>query len=271
MISKRLVLFVALAGVSLGTQAGIVIEYVNRNATTGKEEPLQTMWIQSGLARMESNAARMGTVATIFKNESMYVIDDGTKSYRVMDKASIDQMAGTLNDAMAKMREQMAKMPPEQRAMMEQMMKQQGVGGMMNSGPQKPVTYDAQAAGGTETVNGKSCKLWNVTRDGALTQQLCVVPVSAMPGAQEVLELSKKMAAMFEKFGQQMRDQMPEIQQSGAALAKIDGYPIMTRTYREGVLQPEQFVVKSWKQQAIDAGKFEIPAGYKKQEMPKMK
>ncbi len=263
-------LFAALSIVSMTTQAGVVIEYVNRNATTGKEEPLQTVWIQNGLARMESNRGRSGTVATLYKNEAMYVIEDASRSYRVIDQATMEQMAGRMGDAMAKMREQMAKMPPEQRAMMEQMMKQRG-GTMMNGAPHKPAIYDAQATGGSETVNGRSCKLWNVTRDGALAQQLCVVPMAAMPGAVEVIELSKKMSALFEKLGHQLRDQLPTtLQQSTTALAKINGYPIMTRAYRDGVLQPEQFIVKDWKQQSIDAAKFEIPTGYKQQEMPKM-
>jgi hypothetical protein len=269
---KQLVLSAALITASLTTQAGVVIEYVTRNATSGKEQPLQTMWIQNGIARMEATRGQ-ATSAAIFKDEAMYVLDNNTKSYTVMDKATMEQTAAMMNDAMAKMREQMAKMPPDQRAMMEQMMKKQGgtMGGAMTGGaPQKPVAYDAQPASGSETIDGKACKLWNVKRDGVLSQQLCVAPMSALPGADEVIALSKKMTALFEKLGQQMRDQMPNTQQSSTTLAKINGYPIMTRVYRDGVLQPDQYVVKSWKQQPIEASQFEIPAGYTKKEMPKI-
>lgn len=266
---KHAICIALLFGSSLASEAGVLIEYVTKNATTNKEEPLQTMWVQGGVARMESKRAR-GTTAMIFKDEAIHVLDDATKTYRVMDKATMEQTAAMMNDAMAKMREQMAKMPPEQRAMMEQMMKQRG-GPAAGGAPAKPVTYDAQPVAGTQTIEGRTCKLWNVTRDGVLSQQLCVVPMSSMPGADEVIALMKKMSAMYEKLGEQFKDQFGETQQAGATFAKINGYPIMTRSYANGVLQPDQFIVKTWKQQTIESGKFEIPAGYKKQEMPKMK
>ncbi|HYM35723.1 MAG TPA: DUF4412 domain-containing protein, partial [Steroidobacteraceae bacterium] len=135
----------------------------------------------------------------------------------------------------------------------------------------KPVIYDAQATGGSETINGKSCKLWNMTRDGVLSQQLCVVPMSAMPGADEAVAMFKNMSATFEKFGQAARGMFDNsLRESSAAYAKINGFPIVTRAYKDGKLAPEQTVVKTWKQQSIDAAKFEIPADYTKQEMPKI-
>jgi len=256
---------------SATTHAGVVIEYVKRNAATGKEEPARSMWIQNGMARIEASQAQR-SIASIFKNDTLYTLDGARKSYLVMDKATIDQTATTMDAAMATMREKLASMPPEQRAAMEQMMKQRGLGGgAMTGAPQKPAVYDAEPTGAGETVNGKSCKLWNVKRDGVLTQQLCVVPLSAMPGADEVMALGKQMMALFEKFGGVMREQMAAVmQESNAAMTKINGYPIMTRAYHDGVVAEDQYIVKAWKQQAIDAAKFEIPADYTKQEIPKM-
>jgi len=83
--------------------------------------------------------------------------------------------------------------------------------------------------------------------------------------------LSKKMSALFEKFGERMRDQMrSSLPQTSGSLTKIGGYPIMSRAYRDGQLSKEAFVVKTWSQKTIEPAKFEIPAGYTKQEMPKM-
>ncbi len=270
MKSNSVYLFVGLIVASFAAQAGVMIEFVKRNADTGKEEPLQSMWVQNGMARTEGSRGSSESTVSIFKDDAMYLLQAQSKSYRVMDKATIERMAGTMNDAMAKMRAQMEKMPPEQRAMMENMMKQRG--GMIGmNGPKKQVIYDVKPTGRTETVNGKSCKLWDTTRDGVLSEQLCVVPLSAMPGSDEVIAVSKKMAAMFEKFSAQMRAQMDNImRQSSTQLAKLNGFPIMTRSYENGVLEPEQFIVKTWKQQAVDAGKFAIPSDYTKKEMPQM-
>jgi hypothetical protein len=266
MNSKSVFLFSFLATASIATQAGVHIETVRVDVKTGKEESGQSMWIQNGMARMESSGARSSL--TIFKNDVIHSLDTKNKTYRVMDKETLDQAAGMMDDAMAKMRARMDSMTPEQRAMVENMMKQRG-GAMGAAGPQKQVVYDAQPTGGIDTVNGKSCKLWIVTRDGAPNQQLCVAPPNSMPGADEVIAMSKKMAALFEKLSERMGGAISnEFQQSTATLAKINGYPVMSRRYVDGALAPEKFIVKSWAQESIDAAKFEIPADYTKQDLP---
>ena len=88
------------------------------------------------------------------------MIDDTDKSYVVFDKATMEQLAKKLNEAMAKMKEQMAKLPPEQRAQMEQRM-----GGVMGPAGGQQRTVDVADTGKTDKVDGRNCKLWDVTRE----------------------------------------------------------------------------------------------------------
>jgi hypothetical protein len=60
----------------------------------------------------------------------LWLINDGRKSYSEMTKADVDRMGVQLNDAMAKMQEQLKGLPPEQRAQIEAMMKGRGMPGM---------------------------------------------------------------------------------------------------------------------------------------------
>src|SRR5690349_11394690 len=114
--------------------AGLRIESVTRNAQTGQEQPLQVMKVQDGMARMESRG--MFTSASIFKNDTMYVLDGQRKTYMALDRAALERTANSMKQAMEQMRAQMEAMPPERRAMMEQMMKQNGMGAM--AAPTKP-------------------------------------------------------------------------------------------------------------------------------------
>jgi len=268
-------LSVALAvyGIATTAMAGIVMESAERDTKTGAERRASSIQVQNGRARIDSGADAERASTVIFRDEAVHILNAKEKSYFVIDRETVDRMANTMNDAMAKMQEQLAKMPPEQRAMMENMMKQRGM--QAAPAPAKAATYEVAATGASESVAGYSCKVMNVTRDGVLTQQLCVVPYSALPGKDEFQSLIKQMTALTEKMAERTkqfagdRNSNPTNMESSLA-GKINGVPFISRRYRDGVLQPEETIVKSWKSQSIDAAQFEIPAGYAKKELPQM-
>jgi hypothetical protein len=271
-MNSHLILICGALLTASSVHAGVRIETVTRDTVAGKDISTNTMQVQDGMARIEStrtdsNGSR-GSVS-IFKNDTMYVLDGQRKTYMVLDRATLERTANSMNQAMEQMRAQMAAMPPERRAMMEQMMKQNGMGGMAGMDSKPAPVIDAKAAGGNGSYQGKSCKLWNVTRDGALSQQLCVVPFSSLQGASELRELSKKMQAFLEGLSGPMRQMMNnQAMQSPDLANKIGGFPVITRQYKDGALSSEESVVKTWQTQKIDASQFAIPAGYIKQEMP---
>jgi len=44
---------------------------------------------------------------------------------------------------------------------------------------------------------------------------------------------------------------------------KANGVPVRRRVYENGKLGDEETLVKTWREEAIPASMFEIPAGYK--------
>src|SRR5688572_32618459 len=79
--------------------AGVYVEMVDKNLSTGKTSLAQKMYVQGGQGRFVDEEDR----ATIIKNGTLYVIDNKDKSYVVFDKATMDQLAKQLNAAMAQM------------------------------------------------------------------------------------------------------------------------------------------------------------------------
>jgi len=255
--------------------AGVYLEMSDHDLTTGKMTGRDIMYVQQGKARMEdANGRRL----TIFRDNTMIEVDKTDKTYEVIDKAAMAQMAGRMNQMYAKMQERLAAMPPDQRAQMEKMMAQMGGKGV---GPAAPQTHkhDVVDLGSSGSAAGRSCHLWNKTRDGAPEEQLCVVSASSLPGSDEMLTWMQEMGDFFGQFREAMRAQGGAAANMGSTvtngmtqeieiLHKMNGFPASTRRYTPaGKLADTEQVLTKWQEQSIPASMFEVPAGYTKKVM----
>jgi hypothetical protein len=244
--------------------AGVFVQLAETDMKTHKETLGQSYSIQDGQARSESK--KEGTHRyTVFKNDAVYVVDTQAKSYRVFDKKAAAEMADKVGAAMEKMKARMANMPPQQRAVMEQMLAKRG--GAMG---QAKNVYDAVSTGQSMSVGGRSCRVWNETENGKLDKQLCVVPFSELPGSDELLAVMQKMGKVFEGLRQQLGGSTTGgwIESRLALAQKINGFPVSTRDYVDGKLADTADIVKVWQKQPIAASQFVIPADYKQIGVP---
>jgi hypothetical protein len=161
---------------------------------------------------------------------------------------------------MKQMQEQMANMPPAQREMMMKRMPQLAA---MGSG--KEPVFSSKDTGQSDTVDGRKCRVWQVLKDGAIFEELCVVPFSSFPGKEDMQKTFKQLSEAFAGLAQSV----PGAGNSAKARTEINGYPIRTRPYHDGKPQGIEIVLKSWTEESVPATAFEIPKGYKKDEMPR--
>jgi hypothetical protein len=250
-----LVLGCLLAG---SASAGVRIETVVRDVDTKAQKgPTQVVEVQNGAVRAGSAE---GTV--LLKNGKMIILDDKHKSYTEMDQAAIEGMAKRANAAMAQMQAQMKNMTPEQRAQMEKMM-----GGMkMPGAADKPSVYDAKDTGKSDTVEGRKCRIWNLTQDGNVIDEMCVVSFSTLPGKEDMQKSMKQLAEAFAGFAKGM----PGAADQAKVRTSIDGYPVRSRPWFNGKPQGFETVMKSWTEANIPAATFEVPAGYTRKALPQM-
>jgi hypothetical protein len=249
-------LLVSIATLLAGTaSAGVRIETVHRDMKTLVVEGTpQVVLVQDG--KVKFSGSEDGSM--ILKDATLFAIDDKHKTYREMDKATMQKAAGQANDAMAQLRAKMEKMPPEQRAQMEKMMgKLPGAA----SGT-KSAAYEAKDMGKTDTSEGRKCHIWNILKDGTPHEELCVVPFSSLPGKEDMQKTFKELAEAFKGL-------TPSQDNSVAAHSAVNGYAIRVRTFdKAGTMRAKEMVLKSWTEVAVPASSFEVPAGYKKQELP---
>ena len=252
-------IFLAVLG-ALGAQAasaGVYVELVEHDIPSGKVELSQKMYVQNGLGRFVDAAGR----TTLIKNGTLYVIDEADKSYIVFDKATMEQLAVKLNAAMAQMKEQLAKLPPEQRAQMEAM-----VPGM--SGGDKKWVVEAIDTGKSDKVDGRACRLWDIKRNGELDDQICVVAYSSLPGKENFQTMFANFAKVFEEMAKSVPMLSGMMTNEFDAQAKVNGFPVRTRDYENGQLGNTERNVSVWREEAIPASMFDVPAGYKQKQMP---
>lgn len=260
-ITKKIV-YVGAVFTASGAFAGIHIENVTRDvATKAQQGNTQSILIQDGMVRTSGSAS--GSV--VIKGGSIMMIDDKRKQYRVTTIEDMKKLAARAVDALAKIQESMKNMPPEQRAMMEKMMANRMPGGMGTPGT--PDSWEAKNLGTTATVEGRKCQNWNLLRNGAPFEELCVVPYDSLPGKEDLQKVFKEMADAFGDIAKTV----PGADQSAKARMSINGYAVQTRKYAsDGKFQPDETVMTKWVEEAIPGSMFEAPPGYTKVEMPKM-
>ena len=255
---KQLIVATSILFVANAT-AGVRIETLDRNIQTkAPAGPAQTIYVQDGNVRVASAPGG----GMLLKGSTIYVIDDKRKSYMEMDKAALEGYARQANAAMSQMQEEMAKMSPQQREMMQKMMG----GNMPGMAPTKKDTYDAKDTGKGDTAEGRKCRLWNVTRNGQLIEELCVVPFASLPGKEDFQKTFKNLAEAFEGLA----SAMPNVADGAKARTAVNGYPVRVRRYENGKMGSTETVLKTWSEEPLAGSLFQVPSGYKKQAMPQM-
>jgi hypothetical protein len=256
---KRILLTLLGALGAQAASAGVYVELVDHDLASGKVELSQRMYVQNGQGRFVDSAGR----TTLIKNGTMYVIDDSDKSYIAFDKATMDKLAVKLNEAMSQMQEQLAKLPPEQRAQMEAMLPN------MSGGDQK-WEVEAIDTGKSDKVDGRSCRVWDVKRNGELDDQMCVVPYGSLPGKENFQAMFANFAKVFEEMAKSVPMLSGMMSNEFAAQEKINGFPVRSRDYENGKLSDVERLMSVWRDENIPAATFEIPAGYRKKSMEEM-
>src|SRR5690606_1935590 len=123
------------------------------------------------------------------------ILDHKRKSYTLLDKETVDEMAAQIQGAMAQMEEQLANMPPAQRKMMEGMMKNR----MPQLGGEK-LELIVKRTGDEDTIAGYEAERVDVSTSEGKQRELWVAPWSELEGSKEIAGSFTGMATMFESM-----------------------------------------------------------------------
>ena len=257
------------AGVTAGLSAGgagaatVITMSQGGDAADAKT---QTMYLESDRLRMAS-----ATGGLIYRGDmnKAFVIDDKRHSYIEMSPESMQKLSARMNDAMAKMQQQMAAMPEAQRKQMEAMMASRGMPGM-GKAPAGPPQITYKKTGDAKKVGSWNCVPYTMMMDGDPETNMCIAKLSDVGLTRDDLKpflgLSILMGKSMPQMGRQNASPMAgtDLDTMTKAIG-FEGFPVQT-TPAGG---PGGYIstVQSVEHKDAPAGAFDLPAGYTKREM----
>ena len=199
----------------------------------------------------------------LFLGDKLLYVDHREKSYIVMDEAMIDTMSAKMSDVAKRMEAQLASLPPEQRAMAEQMMKG-GMQGLIGQQGEPPPAPRVEAVGSGEWQSYK-CREYAVFEGGEKTQQVCAAELDEIDGADEVIDGFRNMAAYMTKITESLPMGAGDHVNPGELMDQIGGFPVHTIDYENGVIAAE-ISLDSISEQDLEPDMFAVPDGYRRQD-----
>jgi hypothetical protein len=236
------------AGVTTAS-AGLLIVGTYTGTKTPKGRTVEFR-IQDGHGKITSEQSQ--AIYYDHGKRTAYIVDKQKGTAIPMDEAGAKAMSERLAEAQRKIEEQMKTMPPEQRAMVEKMMKEQG-GGLPPPGQRTPLKF---AKNGGGKVGTWPCETYSATADGR-TVEVCTAAPTALGIAPEdeavfegFLDLSQKMAG-----------------ESGTAVGGgpergFEGLPLERSESRDGKVT-DRFTIETIKQEKMSTADLTVPTGLK--------
>jgi len=185
------------------------------------------------------------------------------ESYVEIDRQTADQIGATMAAARKKMQEQLAKMPPQQRALMEKMMQGGAIPLPNPDAPKKAVPLEAKPSGETDDVGGTACTVYALTRGGESKGDVCVAAWDAVGIAPSDIAVLKKLGAFQRKMTEALAGSIPGAEQPFELLERVDGFPLRTRRLEDGKVVSETYF-EDLTQRDVPADAFAVPADYTK-------
>ncbi len=245
---KRALLGVAAVWLLGGSAAaGVRVETEQREP--GSEAALgRTVYLlDAGRLRLEAKSEEGEDVVIIFRGDRSlaWLIDQREGTYVELTPDKIAKLRDQIETQRQQMEKELAKLPPEQRQAVEQMM----------GGAGAPVSY--RAAGHDEKVASFVCTRYEVLQGDERTAEIWAAPLDQLHIQPEEFKTLTDLGRLLEPLGEQ--GPVGQIKQ----MSSMEGFPVRSVSYAAGQAIAEQRVVKA-ERKTFEPGLFDLPRGLRK-------
>ncbi len=249
-VSAACALAVCLAGV--GVQAGVVVEVEQRLPGTGTVIGRTVYYFEVGRLRVESTSEEGEEVIVIFRSDrkTAWLINPSEGTYVELTPAKVAELQKQIEARQREQAEELAKLPPEQRRAMEELMS-----AVSGSG----TTLSFNKAGDNEKVNGYTCTRYEALEGESRVAEIWTASLGQLKLSAEEYEPLREMGRMLEPLGASRP--LAQLMQT----TTLEGVPVRTVSYADGVALSEDRVVRA-ERKTLEAGLFELPRGLRKVE-----
>ena len=206
------------------------------------------------------------------KSRDMIIhVNSDRQEYTEIDRATVSQLSETVSEMkqqmapqIARMREQLKSLPPEQRAMIEQQM-----GGMVSLGaletkPAEPVELVKR---GSNKVAGFDCQVYEAMQGKEKLSEVCLATAAdAGVSKSDFATLSAMMAFMRELASSAQKLAADLGGGQHMMLGGAEGVPVSVREFKGG----HEYAVSDVSDKSLNDARFSAYKTYRKQQMPSM-
>jgi len=217
-------------------------------------------FVEDGKVRIGEPDAKL---VYVFKNQTMYVIDNASRTVHVLKHATLDQVAAHYADAVKQLQEAAANAAPDDRAQAERRAAEMKE---VSDRLRQPVPREYRVTVRMESVDGHVCRIWEEREKDAKRLELCVAQAAELSGAAEVLDGMKTLSqfrqgsdfALGVDFG---------LSQWWSDIAGLGGVPLLIREFKYENLISE-VTLTAMHRGAPSTSLFDMPDGYRLQDEP---
>lgn len=200
------------------------------------------------------------------RNE-MVIVNHDDKSYTVLDQEMLESIGNQIDSAMQEVKEALAEVPEDQRAMVEKMMKEQ-LGALGGGEEDEEPRVEVKRTSIRGEQGGYPCVKHEVWIAGKKQRELWVTDWDRIKGGKQAMDAFKGMAAFFEEmmtsFGAAGGFLEDNFDNPFAQMDQLGGFPVLTRELDgDGGLESEA-TLRSATERDLDPSAFEPPKGYRR-------
>ncbi|HTX23382.1 MAG TPA: hypothetical protein VMD03_01890 [Steroidobacteraceae bacterium] len=208
----------------------------------------QKLWFDGGSFRLENESA---DAVEIFKNRTLYLITPPRKRYAAIDES---RLGGRVSGSRT--------MPQAAVVANASLRPANGLRAGSVPAPQRMVRPTSR----TESNGDETCSVWEVSVGGSKVQELCVIPVAAVPGGADILADMRQIGALVRDRGLD-GSLGSSVVQSWGDVDAVDGIPVISRTFDENGRAAVEIRITAMRSEPVPVTAFEIPAGFKRRSL----
>lgn len=247
--------------------AGVVYQVAVRPVDDNMSLSVQTVpavvtqyFVEDGKVRVGGKNDKM---AYLFKDRTMYVIDQSSRIVHVLKHATLNQVTAHYADAVKQLEDAAAAAPPDERAAAGQKAADLKAA---SERLMQPVIREYRVTVRFESVDGRACRVWEEREGGAKRLELCVAPAASVPGGADILN-GMKTLSQFRQGSDFALGVAFGLSDWWADFASLGGLPLMVREYKYDSVVSE-VMLTAMRQGVPSASHLDIPDGYQVEDGP---
>ena len=261
---KQIAMLLLLIAMCPCAQAGLVFEETTMYLAPRQDPPLKMRALfEDGKLRVQftDDAA----YPRILRNGALYMLNPPHQTYNVLDKAAMAQLAANEAAVRKRTQENMEKMTPAQRTMMQPILDLQAQKLAEERGPP-----DLRRTNRQEIVGGERCVIWEYYLEGDKRAEACVASPSVLAKGAEMLKAMTFVSDFLVTARQSLGEasvflfQLPShhLRMEAAIAQQLSAVVLPWREFGRNNTPMEETVLTAVREEALDPTIFTVPAGY---------